>query len=963
MQTDEHTSQTFAEFCNIDLSDLELEHGGVTYERSPLSEKFRNDQRNDPKLASYWDRARNGSHVFKICDSLLYRLTPTNRLACGNQYALVVPQSHEAEVIRLAHDVPFSGHSGIRKTLARVEGQFFFPKMKNKISTYIRSCHACQMTAPLRTADRQPLQPIPVMELRPFESITFDVVGEFPKTAKGNRYLITLICDASKWVHAIPVSNLRAQTVADKLVEYFSFVGIPQILRCDNFSSFHSEILDALRAKLGIEAKFSSPYHPQSHGNVERLNRSITHMLRKFISETGKNWDTLIPYLLFALRELPNESTLVSPSELIFGKKMRGLMSVARDNWTDGDRLERKLNISTVKYIEELNSRIETAIRTARANVNVAQDKMKTNYDKKSTPRSLQPGELALILIPSDGRKLLATWRGPYTVLKRLSDNNYEIDVDGRASVLHINSLRRYFDRNSADMTASTNMIIDESTVNDLTSSDDFWPETNRQNSSADERGDSCGGKDDYQMGKQLSPDQRDEMSRLLERYESVFCDQPGTTNLTEHVIRVTDDIPCYQVSYKIPDSMKDAVEQELANMLQNGVIQYDYDTKYNAPLIVVKKKNGGIRLVNNFINLNRKTINEQYIMSDPNDLIRKAAGNKYVTKIDLSEAYFSIPLSAESQHLTGFMTHLGPFSYRKMPQGLKCASATFQNLMHRVLHGMHSFSGTLIDDCVIFSADYKSHLKQVEMVLERLKIAGLSVNKSKCCFATNELKLFGHYLKDGLIYPDPEKVDAIAACQPPKTQKQLKSFLGTVGYFRDHINNFAKISYPLTQLIGSSKPCKLSWGEAHQKSFDALKTALTTSPVLHAPDIRKPYHLACDTSKVSISAILMQPADSDEKPDHVIAFASRKLKPNEQNLPVIERELLSIIWSLTKFRTYVYGCEILCFTDHRPLTWLNSLVKHSSRLARWALMLQDFNVTTTYVKGKDQIADSLTRL
>ena len=126
----------------------------------------------------------------------------------------------------------------------------------------------------------------------------------------------------------------------------------------------------------------------------------------------------------------------------------------------------------------------------------------------------------------------------------------------------------------------------------------------------------------EFCIGQQLTAAQRQEMEQLLARCGGdVFNDSPGTTHLTEHHVRLTDEVPCYQLAYRVPEAMRDAVERELMRMLDSGIIQYDYETNYNLPTVIVKKANGGLRICNNFIELNKKTVNQQYLKTDPNTL------------------------------------------------------------------------------------------------------------------------------------------------------------------------------------------------------------------------------------------------------------------------------------------------------------------------------------------------------
>jgi len=939
---------------NIDMTDVRDREFEPRVTNSKTADEFRLEQRRDPALAAWWTRAEAGSSQFRIFDGLLFKAAPpSGGKFSESAFQLIVPATHENEVIRLAHDMPLSGHLGIKRTTQRIASQFHFPKLKFKVTKHVKSCHKCQMTAPKRVDHRQPLQPIKILEKYPFEDISIDIVGPtLPQTPRKNKYLLTLVCNVSKWPHAIPLRNLKATHVADKILEFFCLVGFPKVVRMDNFSTFRSELLTALRDKLQIKALFSAPYHSESHGSVERTIKTLEDILKKFLTENPRTWDQLIPLLLFAIRSVPNESTKLSPSQLVYGREMRGLMSLTRELWTNGDPMEKGLKMSTVNYLAKLRTDIETALGVAKENVEQAQAKMKRAYDKSATIRELHEGQLALILLPTDGTKLTAAWRGPYTVLKRCENNNYQLDVNGRRATFHINELRLYHEREGGvSDDARVNMIINEYDDDEPTADDAGG--TTQQGAP--------GG--DFLIGDQLSPAQREAMQDLLARYGSVFCDAPGTTHLMQHDIKVTDEIPCWQPSYKIPEALKDQVEEELTKMLNNGTIEYNYKTKYNSPLIIVRKPNIQIRLVQNYISLNKKTVNEQCDMTNPHDLLNRAAGFRYVTKMDLSSGYHQVPLTPSCRHLTGFQTFMGSFVYKKMPQGLKCASFTFQRLMNKVLCGLHKFSGTLIDDTLVFSTTFESHLDHVRQVLDRISEAGLTVKKTKCHFATNRIQIFGHNVIDGLIYPDEDKVAAIAAWKTPKTKKELRSFLGLVGYFRQFVDKYSTIAYPLTELLRGTKHGKLTLTPTEQSAFDALRTALMNRPVLRPPDVTKPFVLMCDASKKNLSSILLQSSDGDGGKRHAVAYTSRKLADREKRYSVIELELLSILHGLQKFRYMILGCQISVYSDHKAIQWLNSLVKHSERLARWCLLIQEYSITTTYIRGEEQIADCLTRL
>jgi len=947
---DNDLNETLRDFGQIDINDVD--DGSETGRGTMTRNEFQSAQEGDKSLACLWDRARAGSQEYRIIGDTLYKASPAN--SSGTQeFLLVVPERYRSQLLRIAHDLPFSGHLGARKTEQRLKALFYWPKMQTMIRQYVRSCKQCQMVAPKRGSDRAPLQPLEIMHTHAFDDVTVDVMGgQLPISSKGNKYVMLIVCNVSKWVHGIPLRNLRAETIADKLIEFFCIYGIPRVIRGDNFSSFRSQLLTKIRQRLGIDARYSAPFHYQSHGAIERVNLTVENMLRKYIHQNPRRWDDLLPFLLFALREVPHSSTGYSPAELVFGRRLRGLLNVARETWTSGDPAEKQLNMSTTRYMEQLEQKIKSALEVAKENVAVAQQTMKKNYDKLSSVRQLEPGEMALVLLPTSGNKLLSAWNGPFKVLRKCENNNYEIQIGRRKAILHINSLRKFHEPQTKDDNDIMMIVTDDAQLDD----EDLMP-------SAPQLTEAEGGSQaQFSIGQQLTAEQRADMERLLSEYSDIFTEKPGKTDLVRHSIKLSDETPCYQASYRIPETMRDAVYDELMKMVDNGIIKYDPDTSWNSPLIIVKKSDGGIRLVNNFINLNKKTLDERYQMTNANELLSRVAGAKYLTKIDLRSAFFQIELTPNSQQYTGFQTPFGTFSYVSMAMGLKGASSTCQKLMDIVLRGAHKYAGTLLDDILCFDKDYASHLNHVRDVLERLRNAGLTANVKKCHFASNRIKVLGHIVEDGLIHPDDDKIKVIQAWKPPTNKKQLKSFLGTTGYFRDFVEHYATIVFPLTEMLARNKPDKLTWGESELQAFNKLKMALISKPILRPPDMSKDFKIFCDSSTVALSSILMQQDDKTQK-NYVVAYASRKLLPRERNYAIVELELMAIVFALTKFKHWTHGKRIEVFSDHRPLQWLNSLSKHSGRLARWNLIIQDYDLITTYIPGEKQIADSLTRL
>ncbi len=185
----------------------------------------------------------------------------------------------------------------------------------------------------------------------------------------------------------------------------------------DQGTNFMSRILTQVYQLLGIKRVRTTPYHPQTDGLVERFNQTLKNMLSKFVSDTGKDWDKWLPYLLFAYREVPQASTGFAPFELLFAHQVRGPLDVLKDSWEASDK-SRKRNL--LSYVLQMRAKLQQAVTAARENLQQAQIKHKVWYDRKARARMFQPGDQVLLLLPTSENKLLAKWQGPFKVRRKL---------------------------------------------------------------------------------------------------------------------------------------------------------------------------------------------------------------------------------------------------------------------------------------------------------------------------------------------------------------------------------------------------------------------------------------------------------------------------------------------------------------------------------------------------------------
>ena len=243
---------------------------------------------------------------------------------------------------------------------------------------------------------------------------------------------------------------------------------------------------------------------------------------------------------------------------------------------------------------------------------------------------------------------------------------------------------------------------------------------------------------------------------------------------------------------------------------------------------------------------------------------------------------------------------------------------------------------------------------------LDRIAKAGLTIRPSKCLIGAESLDFIGHHIGKGIIEPDEENIPKVRDAPRPTTKKELQSFIGLAGFYRDFVPNFSAIAVPLTDLTKKDQPNQIAWKEAQEAAYRTLKNAVISKPVLHLPDHDKSYTLRVDASEVGIGAVLLQEHDDSL---FQVGYRSKKLTSAERRYSTIERECLAVIWAIRKFHPYLYGREFWIQTNHQPLQYLNRARYINDRIMRWALYLQGFNMKIETIKGRENnAADFLSR-
>lgn len=483
-------------------------------------------------------------------------------------------------------------------------------------------------------------------------------------------------------------------------------------------------------------------------------------------------------------------------------------------------------------------------------------------------------------------------------------------------------------------------------------------------------------------FGDSPAPEERKERLRqkLSERADVFSFDEldVGLAKGVAHTIRLADERPFHERSRRLVPA--DDVRSHIQKLLAAGIIK-ESTSPYASPIVVVRKKDGTIRMCIDYRTLNSRTIPDQY--TTPR--IDERTGSKWFSCLDLRSSYYQIAMKEEDKEKTAFICPLGFYEFERMPQGITGAPATFQRLMEKAVGDMNLLQVLVyLDDFIIFGRTLEDHEARLLKVLDRLREVGLKISLDKCRFCQTKVKYVGHIVSADGVATDPGKVEAITTWPRPTNLKTLQSFRGFCGYYRQFIHNYSAVVCPLTELtkgyapsqkgrkpkkgttdqvyLDEREPFGERWDQACTDAFKSIKHRLTNAPVLAFADPSKPYVLYVDASLAGLGTVLYQEHPEGLRP---VAFASRKLSSSERNYPIHQLEFLSLKWAIVeKFHDYLYGARFTVRTDNNPLTYVLTTAKLNAHGHRWLSDLSVYNFDIIYRPGKNNIdADLLSRL
>jgi hypothetical protein len=464
-------------------------------------------------------------------------------------------------------------------------------------------------------------------------------------------------------------------------------------------------------------------------------------------------------------------------------------------------------------------------------------------------------------------------------------------------------------------------------------------------------------------LGENLSDYDTHLFVELLQKNVHAFSQDPydlGRCNVFEASIRTGTSDPIYSPPYRLPIHLRDSLAKELQSMVERDMITPS-KSPWASPMLYVPKGEGKMRLVVDFRKINKVSDPDVYPIPRIDDVLSSLKGATQFSSLDFNKGFWQIPLEEGSRDKSAFNTFHGQYEYKCLPQGLKQSPGNFMRCMNRIFGDMQWKKCLIyIDDLLIFCKSVEEHIEILQEIFDRCRAANLKLNPEKTFMGRPSIVYLGHHISAEGVAPLRERIEAIDTFPAPTKVKEVQRFLGMCAYYGKFIKAFSSIASPLYKF--KDPKAKFVWTEECENAFKTLKKALTESPVLIHPDMKKPFILHTDASNDGLGAVLSQLGE-DEK-EHPIAYAARTLKSSERNYVTHDLECLAIKFGIEHFRHFLYGGpKFQVVTDHIAFRWLMTAPPKNSRIARWRLEFDEYDFDIKHRPGKENAnADVLSR-
>ncbi|KAK3249797.1 hypothetical protein CYMTET_40794 [Cymbomonas tetramitiformis] len=435
---------------------------------------------------------------------------------------------------------------------------------------------------------------------------------------------------------------------------------------------------------------------------------------------------------------------------------------------------------------------------------------------------------------------------------------------------------------------------------------------------------------------------------------------------------------PPSQPARTIPVPMMEELKRQIIKYVELGILRPS-SSPYGCPIIFAPKPGGKWRMCCDYRALNNITIKDTYPLPPHDTLLEQLKGARWFSRFDFNQFFHQIPIHPDDIHKTAIRTRYGSYEWTVMPFGLTNAPATALRVGNRAFFDfIDRFLVIFMDDTIVYSPDFDSHVKHVRQFLQRCRDHQFFIRPSKVELFVRSIDFIGHHISEAGISIIEDRIRAVMAIQPPVSygptvgkqplrrmakdgKSSLRSFLGMVGQFRRFIPKFSEIAEPLNRLLKDN--AEFVWESEQQKAFDNLKSAICNAPVLQLPDQKLPSIMEVDGLGTHVGQVVLQDQGKGMKP---CGYHSVTLSDTQRRWPIPEIELFAIVEGFRFFRHILLGAlGTIVRSDHQPrLVYFQSKSTLSPKQARWLDELSEYNFRIEHISGeKNKVADALTRI